>query len=132
MSVNCACGSGMFYDNCCLLIHQNISNASTAEQLMRSRYTAFTMAMGDYLMDSHHSSTRTISEKNEIESWAKSVEWDRLEILNTTNGNIKDIKGTVEFKAHFYSNKRNIKVAECIHENSKFIKEDTLWMYLGF
>ena len=86
MISSCPCGSSREYDDCCLLVHQNISNAITAEQLMRSRYTAFVKAMGDYLMESHHSSTRSYSEKIEIVNWTKSVEWERLEIINSTKG----------------------------------------------
>jgi len=123
----CACGSTLFYTDCCQVFHKDIIKVETAQQLMRSRYTAFTMAMGNYLMSSHHSSTRPLSEKNDIVKWAKSVKWDRLEILNTTKGLQKDNEGTVEFKAYFYENDK----LHCIHENSKFVKENEVWVYLG-
>ena len=63
---------------------------------MRSRYTAFTLANSDDLMKSHHSETRKINDKKDIESWAKSVNWLKLDILNTTQGQASDDYGTVE------------------------------------
>lgn len=128
---SCPCGNGDSYEECCYLIHKDLSKAITAQSLMQSRYTGFTKAMGDYLMDSHHSSTRPVSEKNDIINWAKSVEWVRLEILNITKGSANDNEGTVEFKAFFYTKNGVNKVLDCIHENSKFVKENNLWMYLG-
>lgn len=123
----CACGSNYFYENCCKTAHKSLNNVITAEQLMRSRYTAFTMGDGDYLMKSHHSSTRPLSEKKAIVKWAKSVEWIKLEIINKTFGRENDIEGTVEFIAHF----KDKGTARFIHENSRFEKEKGVWMYLG-
>lgn len=122
----CPCGLSQSYENCCSKVHQSIYNAKTAEQLMRSRYTAFTLADGDYLMKSHHQSTRPLSEKKAIVKWAKSVEWVRLEVLKTTEGENGNNKGTVEFKAYF----KDRKGLQFIHENSMFIKENKVWYYV--
>ena len=124
----CPCGRTEKYEFCCKKKHQDISNAITAEDLMRSRFVAFTKGMGDYLMSSHHSTTRPLAQKNEIVNWANSVKWTHLEILNKTNGGEGDSKGTVEFKAHFKEKGKKT----FIHENSKFIRENGVWMYLGF
>ncbi len=124
--MKCPCGLNAEYSNCCEMIHKDISKAKTAEELMRSRYTAFTKADGDYLLKSHHESTRPVNEINEIVSWAKSVKWLNLEILETTNGGEDDISGTVEFKAHFKVKGRR----DVIHEKSEFVKEFGVWYYL--
>jgi len=126
--LNCPCGLEKTYTNCCLVFHKDIEKVNTAEQLMRSRYSAFTKAMGNYLLNSHHSSTRQLSEKKEIVKWAKSVKWDRLEIISKSNGLSTDNMGTVEFKAYFYEGEK----LNFIHENSQFKKENGIWMYLGF
>ena len=89
----CTCGSNNTYESCCAIAHHSLSKVETAEQLMRSRYTAFTLANGDYLIESHHSSTCPYHEKEEIINWAKSVTWLRLEILNSTNGIKEDNEG---------------------------------------
>ncbi|MDG1475512.1 MAG: YchJ family metal-binding protein [Vicingaceae bacterium] len=125
--MSCNCGSGKSYASCCEIAHQDITQVKTAEQLMRSRYTAFTLAYGDYLMESHHVSTRPLSEKAEIVAWAKSVEWDKLEVKSTNKGLENDKEGTVKFKAHFKENGKQ----RFIKENSKFIKENGVWYYLG-
>lgn len=125
--MNCACGRASEYVECCGKAHQNIINATTAEDLMRSRYCAFTKANGDYLLLSHHSSTRP-SNANELVSWAKSVKWIKLEIIYTTGGSESDLEGTVEFKAHFKEKGRK----KFIHEDSKFVREFGHWSYLGF
>ncbi|SMC37612.1 YchJ family protein [Cellulophaga tyrosinoxydans] len=125
--MNCRCGSTKKYTDCCKIAHANLSAVTTAEQLMRSRYSAFTMANGEYLMKSHHSSTRPIKEKKAIENWAKSVSWIRLEVLETSQGHPTDDKGTVTFNAYYFENGK----VEVIHEKSAFIREDGNWVYLG-
>lgn len=122
----CPCGRDRMYKDCCGIILNNISKAKTSENLMRSRYTAFTKANGDYLLESHHFSTRPVSQINEIISWAKSVKWLRLEIIRVVSGGADDVFGTVEFKAHFKSKGKN----DFIHENSKFVKENGVWYYV--
>jgi SEC-C motif-containing protein len=80
----CPCGNERSYKNCCGPIIEGKLSAQTAEELMRSRYTAFTLANGDYLMNSHHADTRNPKDQKSIEKWAKSVNWLKLEVLNAT------------------------------------------------
>ncbi|WP_375241489.1 YchJ family protein [Lacinutrix sp.] len=126
--MKCYCGNIKSYNTCCEIFHLNNGQTETAQQLMRSRYSAFVLANGNYLMQTHHKSTRPIKEKKAIVKWAKSVEWIKLELLETSNGLEKDKEGTVTFNAYFYEN-GNIDV---IHEKSAFIKENDKWYYLGY
>lgn len=64
--MSCYCGNNTTYQNCCEVYHKNGGKTKTAEQLMRSRYSAFVLANGDYLMQTHHSSTRPTNEKKNI------------------------------------------------------------------
>tara|TARA_B110000211_G_C14083993_1_gene555853 strand:- start:1347 stop:1748 length:402 start_codon:yes stop_codon:yes gene_type:complete len=123
----CPCGRNKTYKGCCGEIHTDNKIAVCAEDLMRSRYTAFTLGLGEYLNKSHHINTRNESEKESIEEWAKSVKWIALEIINCTFGSEIDDKGTVEFKAHF---KQGL-FKKVIHENSTFEKVEGKWYYLG-
>lgn len=125
----CFCGSGKSYENCCKIAHVNIKNVKTAEQLMRSRYSAFVLSNVDYLSKSWHSTTRPKSKKEfqEITDWTKSVIWEKLEIIKTTNGNEFDTEGTVEFKAFYFEGI----TLKCIHENSCFVKENKSWLYIN-
>lgn len=125
--MNCYCGNLKDYVNCCEKIHKDLANAKTAQQLMRSRYSAFVLANGDFLMKSHHSKTRPTSEKKAIVAWAKSVNWIKLEIIDTTMGLENDTNGTVTFNAYFYQHGK----VDVIHEKSAFKKENKHWKYLG-
>ncbi|WP_405607993.1 YchJ family protein [Polaribacter sp. Asnod1-A03] len=117
--MKCPCNPSKQYEDCCKKAHQNIQSVATAEALMRSRYSAFVLADIDYLQKSHHSKTRPSKrEKEEIFTWTKSVEWIKLDVLQST-------KNTVEFKAYFYENGS----LNVIHENSFFEKEDNYWVY---
>ncbi len=124
---NCPCGRLKQYVDCCQPIHNHLRKAETAEDLMRSRYVAFTLANGDYLLESHHSDTRNPKDKLVIQNWAKSVHWLKLEVLNTEDGQVNDAFGTVEFKAFFMENGK----IDVIHENSTFKIENNRWVYYG-
>lgn len=118
--MNCPCNPKKLYSECCQKAHQDINSVKTAEVLMRSRYSAFVLANINYLQKSHHSSTRPNNkEKKEILEWTKSVIWQRLEVLNST-------QNTVEFKAYFFENGK----MDVIFEKSSFIKENDYWTYL--
>lgn len=122
----CPCGRIKSYNDCCGAIHNNNKLAITAEDLMRSRYSAFVNGNGFYLNKSHHSLTRpTKKEGQEVETWSKSVTWIELEVLSSTKGLEKDTSGTVEFNAFYLENGK----VEVIYENSFFEKENGIWMY---
>ncbi len=123
----CDCGSLQTYSSCCGRVYRAHENAVTAEQLMRSRYTAFTRANGNFLIATHHKTTRKPREKHEISAWAKSVQWLRLEVLHCKNGRQEDVEGSVMFKAYFYENGG----VQVIQENSFFRKENNCWFYVG-
>ncbi|APG66407.1 Sec-C motif domain protein [Tenacibaculum todarodis] len=117
--MNCPCNPHKTYKNCCQKAHLNIKSVTTPEALMRSRYSAFVLANIDYLQKSHHSKTRPSKlENKEILAWTKSVEWVKLDVLNST-------ENSVEFKAYFYENGS----LNVIHEHSFFEKENNHWVY---
>lgn len=121
----CPCGRDKLYADCCARPHQNLVFAETAEDLMRSRYTAFVKGMGDYLMKSHHSRTKVNINKQELIDWARSVEWLGLEIIRTSKGGKDDREGLVEFKAHFKEGRKR----RVLHQHAKFSREFGCWVY---
>lgn len=123
----CPCGSGLPYSACCEPIISGKKDAVTAQELMRSRYTAFTQANVDYLMRSHSAKTRPIKERKSIEKWAKSVIWMGLTIINTQAGETTDEIGYVEFKALYLENGK----PQQIHEKSLFRRENGKWVYVS-
>ena len=127
LEINCPCGrNNKLYKDCCMLIHTNIHNALTAEDLMRSRYSAFVLCNSDYLLQSHSNQFRDASTMKNTMRWSRSVAWNHLEIISSNNGLENDSTGTVEFKAYF----REKNKLKCIHENSSFIRQDGHWVYL--
>jgi SEC-C motif domain protein len=127
MIMGCPCGSNKPVGECCELIISGKKDAETAEELMRSRYVAFTKADINYLMRSHHSTTRPIRDRQNIERWAKSVQWIGLQILNREAGNKDDLQGMVEFRALYMENS----CLQQLHERSKFVREKEKWVYLS-
>lgn len=123
----CPCGSKQHYSDCCEPIVSGRRNAVTAQQLMRSRYTAFTLANVDYLLHSHAVKTRPVKDRKSIERWAKSVVWMGLSILHTEAGGANDETGCVEFKANFLENGQPAQ----IHEKSLFSRENGKWVYVS-
>lgn len=123
----CPCGSNSGYTACCKLAHDNIHSVQSAEALMRSRYTAFVLAKGDYLQKSQHSSTRPNKrEVSDIVQWAKSVQWATLDVIQCIAGLVNDSEGQVAFKAYYMEQGK----PSVIQENSRFVKENEHWVYL--
>ncbi|HNW49567.1 MAG TPA: YchJ family metal-binding protein [Prolixibacteraceae bacterium] len=123
----CACGSKKPADECCSLILSGKRDAATAEELMRSRYVAFTKIDVDYLMRSHHSKTRPVKERKSIERWSRSVQWMGLTILSTEAGKENDLTGVVVFRALFLANGE----LQQLQERSFFERENGKWVYVS-
>ncbi|WP_370356444.1 YchJ family protein [Catenulispora sp. MAP12-49] len=118
----CPCGTGKPYADCCGPLHSGHATATTAEQLMRSRYSAFAVQDGAYLLKTHHPSTRPTTLDFEPK-----LRWTGLEILGTTGGTAFHTDGTVEFIAHYTESGRT----GSMRENSTFVREDGNWVYLS-
>lgn len=125
---HCPCGKDKEYINCCGIIHQDITKVKTAEDLMRSRYTAFTMGNIQYLKLSHLKKTAEYKDEIELKDWCQSVNWIKLEILSTFLGSENDDNGKVHFKAYYIENGKEY----CIEEKSTFVKENNHWVYKAF
>jgi SEC-C motif-containing protein len=117
----CPCGTGLPYAECCGRLHDGTAQAATAEQLMRSRYSAFAVGDPAHLLASWHPSTRPRSLDLD-----PAVRWTGLDVLGTTGGTLLAAEGTVEFRAHHVVDR----VAGAQHENSRFVREDGRWYYL--
>ena len=55
--MNCPCGKGL-YAACCGKFHEGKELTGNAEELMRSRYSAFVLKNEVYLLSTWHPSTR--------------------------------------------------------------------------
>jgi SEC-C motif-containing protein len=98
---DCPCCSGKAYEECCepLLLGRN--PARTAEELMRSRYTAYTLAEIDYLFKTSGPRVRREFDAESSRKWAQSAEWDGFEIVRSDGGGPQDEAGVIEFVARY-------------------------------
>jgi SEC-C motif-containing protein len=108
---------------CCQPFLSQQKLPETAEQLMRSRYTAYVLGAEDYLLGTWHASTRP-AQLGLAE--AAAVKWLGLEELRVEGGGPGDSEGIVEFVARCKPAGR----AERLHEVSRFVREDGRWFYL--
>ena len=125
--MNCYCCSNRDFEDCCEPFISGVKKPLTAEELMRSRYTAYATVAVDYLLRTTHPSTRRFHEPPAIERWAKSSAWRKLEIIATAKGLQGDKQGTVEFKAYFRDADQR---AQVHHEISNFRKELGKWFFV--
>ena len=123
-SDTCPCGgppSGAALGDCCLPLLEGARTADTAEELMRSRFTAFAVGDADYLFRTWHPRTRPADTQPDA-----AVEWTSLDILDTVDGGAGDTTGVVEFAAHFRENGR----PGTMRERSSFAVRAGRWFYV--
>lgn len=115
---DCPCGAGA-YGRCCGPLHDG-GVAASAEQLMRSRYSAYALGKFDYLRATWHDTTRPVDlgEDN-----GEAVKWLGLSVKrHVAEGDT----ATVEFVARFRVKGRG----QRLHEASRFVREDGRWYYV--
>jgi SEC-C motif-containing protein len=113
----CPCG-GKFYPGCCARFIECKELASTAEQLMRSRYTAYTLGKDAYLRQTWHPNTRPEGAITDA-----GTKWLGLEVRrHEQHGDA----ATVEFIARYKIGGR----AQRLHEVSRFAREQGNWYYV--
>lgn len=122
----CHCGSNSSYARCCQPLHLGSSHATTAQQLMRSRFSAFCTANVDYLIATHHPSKRRADDKQQLRTGMEDEQWLQLKICNSRQGSATDRTGEVEFIAFYRQGER----LRQLHENSRFVQEQERWYYL--
>lgn len=120
----CPCGLGL-YQQCCAPLHLGQISAQSAEQLMRSRYSAFAKYEIDYILKTTAVGQQVALDVTAIADWAKSNEWLQLEIIQA-NDKIDKNHAQVEFKAHYHDGEK----AQIHHELSYFVKFQQHWYFL--
>ena len=118
----CPCLSGLPYTECCEPLHRGEATAPTAEQLMRSRFSAFAVGDAEYLLDTWHTSTRPATIELDPE-----LRWYRLDIIDRSAGGPLDARGEVEFEAFW----RSPDSRGSQRERSTFVREGGRWLYVA-
>ena len=115
---SCPCG-GARYESCCGRFIDIGETPQTAEQLMRSRYSAYVLRNEPYLKATWHPSTRP----SEAVAQDDDTKWLGLDVKkHVPAGN----EATVEFVARYKIGGR----AHRLHEVSRFVREDGKWFYV--
>jgi SEC-C motif domain protein len=118
---HCPCGANKNYADCCGLYLEGNEIPLTAEALMRSRYTAYTLLREDYVLATWHAPTRPTQLGLAA---AENNKWLGLQIKRHEQQD--DSHAVVEFVARYKIGGR----AHRMHEVSRFVREDGRWFYV--
>jgi len=119
---SCPCGSNHSYTACCGRFILAQQKPATPEELMRSRYTAYTQVNMDYLVRTMKVPALNRFNVQEAAAWARTIQWLGLEVLHSE---MENKHGLVEFKAHYsYQGQK-----QYLHEMSEFCLEQGQWYY---
>jgi SEC-C motif-containing protein len=118
----CPCGSAVSYDTCCGPLHRNERQALGAEELMRSRYSAYAVSALDHLFRTWHPRTRPADIAPD-----DGLTWTGLEIHDVVEG---PQTGVVEFRAHWRWDSPTGTQVGVLHERSRFELRAGRWVYV--
>jgi SEC-C motif-containing protein len=121
----CPCGSGKDLKQCCGPLIEGAA-APTAEALMRSRYTAFTLGNLDYIDGTHASDMAEPFDRAEGQAMIDEFKWRGLDVVRVKDGGSADQTGEVEFTAKF----RRGGQMGLHHERATFKRENGRWVYV--
>lgn len=123
------------YSDCCQPYHDSLLDnkddkgdstkadglrAKSAEQLMRTRYSAFVRILPDYIVKTTLPAQQALLDIGAIETWAAGTDWAGLEIMKHTP-KLGKRHAQVEFKAYFNS-VNSVETLQAHHELSTFVK----------
>ena len=127
----CPCGSLQKYKKCCKVFHDKIKLPKTVLELMKSRFTAFSVQNADYIVFTTHKDNPDFT--NDIKSWkadildfSQNTNFEKLEILDFSEEDAEDTESFVTFKATLKQYNNDISFTE----KSRFLKENGKWLYV--
>lgn len=115
----CPCGSSKLFHDCCQLYIVEELNPSTAQELMRSRFSAYATGNAQYIVNTYALIEKEKQSINDIEAWADECTWIALKIHES-------LTNIVEFSAYYIADN---KLCE-LRERSNFILEEDKWRYI--
>nr|WP_246304383.1 YchJ family metal-binding protein [Nocardioides thalensis] len=102
-------------------MHAGLRRAATAEELMRSRYSAFVVHDEAHVLRTWHPATRP-----EVVDFDPDLTWTGLEVVSKEAGGPEDTKGVVEFRASYVVRRE----PGAVHEVSRFLRTGGAWLYV--
>ncbi|MEI6895789.1 MAG: YchJ family metal-binding protein [Colwellia sp.] len=119
----CPCGSTLLFKACCqLFITKDITHrqqANSAEQLMRSRFSAYAIKNSQYIFATYGAKQQLNLSVTDIQSWADECVWIALVIHETS-------VSTVDFSAYYVLDNSLYE----LREKSNFMLEQDQWRYI--
>ncbi len=106
--------------------HYGRAQPETAEQMMRSRYSAYFFRLTDYLVATTHPDKREPDLKAKLDATIHDANWQFLTIVTKSKGTKDDRTGKVEFIADYFVGNEPHK----LHEKSRFKRHKGKWKYL--
>jgi SEC-C motif-containing protein len=122
MTAPCPCGTGAAYAACCGRWHGGPQHlqAPDAEGLMRSRYSAYVLGLGGYLLDTWHPSTRPATLQPD-----SGLRWLGLDVRR------HQAQGADQAVVEFVARSRGPGGrAQRLQETSRFVREGGRWFYV--
>ncbi|WP_394850563.1 hypothetical protein LZC95_24290 [Pendulispora brunnea] len=124
---DCPCHSGARYSACCEPFHTGASQAPTPEALMRSRYAAFALGLGAYLVETLAADhpDRAVPHEALARELSRAREKQRFMGLEIRETSASDERGEVLFHARIFERGQD----RSFTERSQFVKENGAWRY---
>lgn len=121
----CPCGSQTKYTQCCgpYLEQQHIPQ--TPEQLMRSRYTAFSVGKVSYIKQTMRGRALIGFDETAIKTWLATIKWTGLQVMQSYF-ETPEI-GFVEFTATYLEQGK----LKSVYEISEFHCINKVWFYVA-
>ena len=139
--MSCYCGRPTQYQQCCAPLHQGLQQATTPEQLMRSRFSAYFLKLVPYIANTYHHSKQSDDALQEISAFAESAIFLSLQVIATagpegfsgiaaqpavSGDSTYMTTGYVHFIARFLIKDQ----LHLLEEQSRFVQEQQVWSYL--
>ncbi len=124
---DCPCHSGLRYSACCAPLHREERAAETPEALMRSRYAAFALGDGAYLVRtlSETHLDRALPEAELARELARAKDGQRYLGLSILHASRDGERGEVLFYARIFASGKDRSFVEL----STFVREGGAWRY---
>ena len=122
MSHTCPCGSGIALDDCCGKWHQG-QPAPSAERLMRSRYSAYTLGLIDYLVATTLPAQQAALDRDSMRAWSLGSTWLGLEVEGSE---LIDTHAFVTFTARWHDGDGELRH----RERSAFVQQAGRWYFI--
>ncbi len=123
----CPCGSEKKYKKCCKPFHEGL-NPKTAEELMRSRFCAYSLNNAFYIINTTHVDNQDYTSninswKEDITNFSMCTQFVKLELIDSIEG---DSESFVSFKASLIQDNKDASFIE----KSRFLKVNNKWLYV--